>query len=920
MTQNPLKTTAISRLLTAWTHDDLAKLYTPEMEVQVLAAKDNGEMIQEPGFQGKEWRAWSDGFQMWKSFRIPYKANSEPEYEDKPISFSLEHHAEGIGMTGWNWKKRFSQWVAYDFDAIIGHSDRHAKKLTDKELEEVTEQLKRIPFTTLRLSTSGKGLHLYVFLDNVPTANHTEHAALARSVLSMMSGLVGFDFTTRVDICGGNMWVWHRKMYEYVNVTKDGTTLGPRNNGLKLIKQGTVLRDIPANWRDHTPVIARTAKATVPQFVAEINADDPDKLFEQLSGQRTRVPLDQDHRKLIDWLSTNNARWWWDNDKWMLVTHTIHLKDAHEALKLKGKFDTLATGTERGADHNCFAFPLRGGSWAVRRFSLGVRESDTWEQDGQNWTRCFYNREIDLPIAARMFDGVEHEKGGFLFREAESAVKCLCELGVRFDQLPPYVMGRSTTIKPVKGEDKVIVSIAAEEKSDDASKMKGWYLEKKFWKRLFKIDLPKTPSGESAENFDDLIRHICTEEGEDAGWIFRREGVWCEEPLDHLKIVLRSMDQDPKGIDQILGNSIVNAWKIVNKPFQPEYPGNREWNRDAARFIVAPAQDLENLSYPTWQKVLENCGRGLDDAIKDHQWCKDNGVSCGADYLKLWIACMFKYPDRPTPYLGFWGEQDSGKSTFHEMLTLLFDGGVVGADTALTSDNNFNGELLSAILCIVEEVSMKANSKAYRRIKDWVTSPYIMIHPKHGTPFRTKNYTHWIQTSNEQEDCPVFPGDTRITLIYVGKLPKERMIPKDQLRVLLQKEAPDFLASILAMEIPKSDSRLALPIIETEDKKQLEARNMSFLEQFIASECKEVDGHHIPCDEFVERFLAWLQEVDQIERQRWTKNRIGRELPARIPRARIGNGNITGYGNLSFDKNAVPSRKLVKKGEYLRSE
>jgi hypothetical protein len=914
---NPMRCEAIARLLIAKTHPDLAKLYTPEMEVQVLAAKDDGEMIKEPGFQGKEWRAFTDGFNTWKSIRIPYKANTEPEYEDKPISFSLEHHAEGIGMTGWNWKKRTSQWVAYDFDAIVGHSDKHSKKLTDKELEEVTEQLKRIPFSTLRLSTSGKGLHLYVFLDSIPTANHTEHAALARSVLSMLSGMVGADFTTRVDICGGNMWVWHRKMYTSYVLHKDNISFGDKNQGLKLIKQGEVLKEVPANWRDHVPVISRTCKTTIPSFVYDLNTTDPDKLFTELSSQRPKTPLDLEHKKLIEWLSHNNCRWWWDNDNWMLVTHTYHLKEAHLALKMRGKYETLATGSERGGDHNAFCFPVRGGAWAIRRYSLGVKEADTWEQDGSRWTRCYINRDIDLSLAARMYDGVEHEKGGFIFRDAESAVKALSEVGVNFDPLPAWITGRKTILKPVRGDNKLLVTIEAEEGKDDATKMSGWYIEKKFWRRIFRVDLPTVPSGDNKEDYNDLIRHVSNEEGADAGWMLRREGHWCDEPIEHIKIVLRSMDQDQRSIDQILGGSIINAWKLVNHPFQPEYPGNREWNRDAARFIVAPTADAEQLSYPTWQKVLENCGKGLDYDIKDHVWCKENSISNGADYLKLWLACMFKFPDRPTPYLAFWGDQDSGKSTFHEMLNLLFEGGTMGADTALTSKEGFNGELLSAILCIVEETSMKGSTLANRRIKDWVTSPYITIHAKNCTPYRAKNYTHWIQTANEQEDCPVFPGDTRITLIHVSELQKDKMIPKDELRTLLQKEAPDFLASVLAIEIPKSNSRLALPIIETSDKKRLEQKNMSLIEQFILEEVACVDGYLIAATEFHEKFSCW---VDDKERGNWSKTKIGRELPNKFPRGRIGNSNETGYGNMTFDKEAKPARKLILKGMYLRPE
>lgn len=914
---NPLKTLAIKRFLEVRTHTDLANLYNEEMEVQVLAAKDNGELVKEQGFQGKEWRAWSDGFNQWKSFRIPFKANTDPEYTDTPISFSLEHHAEGIGMTGWNWVKRQSIWVAYDFDAIIGHSDRHSKKLTDKELEEITNQLKKIPFTTLRLSTSGKGLHLYVFLDAIPTTNHTEHSALARSILSMMSGMVGFDFTARVDICGGNMWVWHRKMYSSFNVTKDGISFGQQNQGLKLIKQGDILRDVPANWRDHLPVIARTHKTSLPSFVYDINTNDPDKLFTELSGQRSRAQLEVEHRKLIDWLASNNCRWWWDNDNWMLVTHTYHLKEAHEALKLKGKYETLATGSERGGDHNCFAFPVRGGGWAIRRYSLGVKEADTWEQDGSGWTRCYLNRDIDLPLACRMYDGVEHQKGGFIFRDAESAIKALGELGIYFDPLPGWITGRKTIIRPMRGEGKLIVLIEAEEGKDDATKMKGWYIEKKLWTKIIHANIPTTPVGESQENYDDLIRHIVTDEGADAGWIVKRDGEWCEEPIEHVKIVLRSQDNDQKAIDKVLGTSIMTAWRLVNRPFQPEYPGNREWNRDAARFVVAPSQDIDNLSYPNWQKVLDNCGKGLNQAIKEHAWCIENGISSGADYLKLWIACLFKHPERPLPYLGFWGPQDSGKSTFHEMMNLLFEGGVIGADTALTSKESFNGELLSAILCVVEELSLKGNTTASRRIKDWVTSPRLTIHPKFGTPYQAKNYTHWCQFCNEQEDLPVFPGDTRITMIYVEELTPEKRIPRDEFRTLLAKEAPDFLASVLSTEIPKTNSRLAIPVIETADKKNLMDKNLSILERFIREECKEVDGHVIPAAEFFEKFYTSL---DDREKANWTLNKVGRELPNKYPRGRIGNTNTRGYGNLSFDKEAIPGRKFVLKGEYLRPE
>ena len=140
-----------------------------------------------------------------------------------------------------DWYNQVSKWVAFDFDALIGHSDKHTAKLTDEELQNVKEAAMEIPWVTIRKSTSGKGLHLYVFLDSVATCNHHEHAALGRAILGTMSGITGFDFENRVDICGGNMWVWHRKM--------EGT------DGLELIKEGSIFRDIPKHWKDHVKVV-----------------------------------------------------------------------------------------------------------------------------------------------------------------------------------------------------------------------------------------------------------------------------------------------------------------------------------------------------------------------------------------------------------------------------------------------------------------------------------------------------------------------------------------------------------------------------------------------------------------------------------------------------------------------------------------
>ncbi len=133
---------------------DLATLYTPEMECQVNVAQGNGEPV-EGDFNGRKWKGWPDGLQTWKGVRIPYGAKDNPNFDDKPMSFDLVKHVESIGMTGWNWVKRASLWVAFDFDAIVGHK----VGLSDAELDAVKVSTMSLPWVTVRKSTSGKHLN-----------------------------------------------------------------------------------------------------------------------------------------------------------------------------------------------------------------------------------------------------------------------------------------------------------------------------------------------------------------------------------------------------------------------------------------------------------------------------------------------------------------------------------------------------------------------------------------------------------------------------------------------------------------------------------------------------------------------------------------------------------------------------------------
>ena len=225
---------AIGALLQARKTDanaDLVARWSVAQETQVNVAADGGEPV-----AGKR-STYSDGVRSWHSFRVPHRSDSEPTWEDYPLSFSIAEHAEAIGMTGWDWQARRSRWVAFDFDDLT-----HGKGLTADELERVKQAAGQLPYIETRRSTGGGGIHLYADFAaaGIPCENHTIHAALARAILGKMSKDVGFDFASRIDCCGGNMWIWARKMT-------------PENQGLARIKAATLTlteADLPADWRN----------------------------------------------------------------------------------------------------------------------------------------------------------------------------------------------------------------------------------------------------------------------------------------------------------------------------------------------------------------------------------------------------------------------------------------------------------------------------------------------------------------------------------------------------------------------------------------------------------------------------------------------------------------------------------------------
>jgi len=839
--------------------------YGTDLETQVNVAAGNSEPV-----AGKR-ATWDTGaYQYWNT-RIPKNADTDPVFKDYKLSWPLELHAEGIGTTGWHWQERKSLWVGFDFDAITGHAE--GVGISDEKLAEVQRAAQDLPYIEVRKSTGGKGIHLYVLLDSISTQNHTEHAALARCVLGMMAAETGFDFSRQIDCCGSIMWFWHRKLTQ-------------ENQGLALLKAADkilTVDDLPANWRDHIEVVSRRrAKVRVNGVPDE--DEDP---FDQLASARRVVNLDDAHKEIIDELTRSGFSTVWVQDHHLLQTHTAALQmltqdeEISAKLKLKGFFITNSRGSNP-AEPNCFAFPLRHGAWKVYRFGQGINEDATWQQDGEGWTTCLFNHDPDFVTAARAKGGAElADNKGYQFDKAKYAIEVARTLGGPDIVLDEKFLFREAVLRSSK-DGRLVMRLNKEK--DEQKPGAGWAkVRGGFWEKVFDVKTDSNKDAFDIMEYDDRLRKLNTTSGEIVGWYVRdTNNEWCRCSATDCKMWLQAQGHPKTETEPMLGACINKPWKLISHPFDTEYPGGREWNHNAPQFVheAAKISSDDHAFHPHWDKVLGHCFGDLDAEIKNLDWAQEANIRTGAEYGLAWIACCFRDPFEPLPFLFFFGNQDCGKSIFHEALASLTTGGVVSAERSLTNQSGFNAELSGAVIAYIEEANIATSPYAYSRMKEWTTAKSLWIRRMRTDAYPQPNTLHMMMMANDQANCPVFPGDTRITVIEVPDLTLKTQIPKSILMKALEAEGPHFMHSLKNLVLPRVHGRLRLPMIDTYKKQQSEDMQRTSLERFIKDECFYSIGHKTFFADFYEKFFQW---VEPEERYQWSKIKVSRGLPSDTP-------------------------------------
>ncbi|BBO31549.1 primase-helicase family protein [Lacipirellula parvula] len=327
---------------------------------------------------------------------------------------------------------------------------------------------------------------------------------------------------------------------------------------------------------------------------------------------------------------------------------------------------------------------------------------------------------------------------------------------------------------------------------------------------------------------DDDIRHIirCDESGHgDTGkwYVMLNNGRWSRKFPSAVKTVYQAKGFSKPDAERRMGELERDPWIEVCIPFAPEHPAERQWNIGAPQYRCEPVEG----PHPTWNMIHDHIGRALDRYYKGG----------GRLYLQQWLAAAIQDPTCRLPYLFMHGVENSGKSIVWESLSLLITGGIIKADRALTSQSDFNGELDGAVFAIVEEKEIGRFPGVSEKIKDAVTSPTLSIRRMRTDTYQIPNYSHWIQTSNIRSACLVPLGDTRFTVMEVQRPPKD--IPKPVLMEQLKSEAPAFLWTLLNMKLPELEGRLAIPALDTDDKRAVQAESLP---------------------EFVHRLIGYIEE------------------------------------------------------------
>ena len=346
---------------------DLVALWTPGHETQINPSPEGGEPVE--GKRGY----YTNGTDEWGPIRIPKGSATNPHFRDYPAPWVLDEHADAIGMSGWDYQEKRSDWIGFEFDDIIKHLGTGVAK---EKIEEIKAALWKLDYVMVRRGTSGiesDGIHCYVFLNGIPTANHNEHAAIARAIVAKIAADTGLDIQASIDQCGRILWCWAKRARE-------------EKRSYECLQASTIVlteADLP-NWQEYIK-IKKTGDAL-----------DATAAYQTIEPTADHKRFDEEYDK----------RGWPRDGEYL---HKAGIKETCEALGF-ARFPTTSPGTDK-TRVNCVVYRTHRG---LRVVSLG--------EEGPEWVETENgNPRIDYTFIARPIIRITAD----LYRVVEQSIQAL---------------------------------------------------------------------------------------------------------------------------------------------------------------------------------------------------------------------------------------------------------------------------------------------------------------------------------------------------------------------------------------------------------------------------------------------------------------------------------------------------------------